>query len=698
MRFTKWTAVLMGLLLSLTLTGPAVESRQTSQVDEQPAVRFSIEVNYVEVNAIVVDEEGRFVRDLRPENFELYEDGELQDIASFALVDVPLERPKPVIFAEDVEPDVRSNTQVSEGRVYVIVMDDLHTAARRGPRVQRAARQFILENMGSNDIAAVVHTGGRRDASQEFTSSKRLLLAAVEQFHGRKLRSATLEKLDQSISMLDPSRELRDPLELERSQRARNMLEMLEGLSEGLSDVHGRRKAIIYIGEGVDYDTYNVFEAGEATTILASMSQAIAAATRANVAVYSIDPRGLDFSSESSAAIGGVPIDFADQIGRPSIESALRDEFMFSQDSMRTMSTETGGFALLNQNDYSSGLVRIVEENSHYYLLGFYPTNSKRDGKFRKLEVRVKRPGLKVAARKGYVAPEKRDEKREMADVDLPEGASAELNRLVQSPLPLPQIPMRASAAPFRVANRKAVVPLVVEMDIENFRFEEKDGLRHDMVEFSVVAMNYEGKIANGVRRDFQLTLRPNTYQLMNQAGFRVMTALEVPSGKYQLRIMASETGAGQGGSLFYDIDVPEYDKEELVMAPLTVTSAIENRVPVIGSEEDKEKAVLLPATRRSFARSDELWVLSEIYPRMRSRSNPPRIEVTTTIKASDEQAVFNNTQERGKELTEPGEGIIHRVDIPLSGFAPGDYLLEVKARNFVGGAEVVRQVLVEVF
>jgi hypothetical protein len=296
------------------------------------------------------------------------------------------------------------------------------------------------------------------------------------------------------------------------------------------------------------------------------------------------------------------------------------------------------------------------------------------------------------------VAPDKRDKRKDRADVELPEGASAELNRLVESPLPLPQIPMRASAAPFRVADRKAVVPLVVEMDIENFRFEEKEGLRHDMVEFSVVAMNYEGKIENGVRRDFQLTLKPMTYQLMTQAGFRVMTAIEVPSGKYQLRVVASESGAGQGGSLFYDLYVPEYDKEDLVMAPLIVTSAIESRVPVIGSDEDKEKAVLLPATRRVFSRSDQLWVLSEIYPRMRSRSNPPRIEVTTTIKASDEQTVFNNTQERGKELTEPGEGIIHRVDIPLSGFAPGDYLLEVKARNFVGGAEVIRQVLIEVF
>ena len=242
------------------------------------------------------------------------------------------------------------------------------------------------------------------------------------------------------------------------------------------------------------------------------------------------------------------------------------------------------------------------------------------------------------------------------------------------------------------------MVPLVVEMDIGGFRFEDKDGVRRNTVEFSVVAMNYKGEIEDGVRRDFQLALRPTTYELMTQAGIRLMTALEIPSGKYQLRIEASEVGSGKGGSLFYDIMVPRYDKEELVMAPLVVTSAIESRVPVIASEEDREKAVLLPATRRLFTRSDSLYVLSEIYPRMRRGAPPPRIEVTTTIRASDEQAVFNNTQERGKELTGPGEGIIHKIEIPLSGLAPGDYLLEVKARNFVGGEEVTRQVLIEVF
>lgn len=90
--------------------------------------------------------------------------------------------------------------------------------------------------------------------------------------------------------------------------------------------------------------------------------------------------------------------------------------------------------------------------------------------------------------------------------------------------------------------------------------------------------------------------------------------------------------------------------------------------------------------------------MLSEIYPRVRSDSRPSTIEITTTLKASDDQAVFNNTQERGGDLAEPGEGIIHRVDIPLSGLAPGDYLIEIKARNLAGGPEEVQRILIEIF
>ena len=154
---------------------------------------FKAEVEYVEVDALVTDAQGRFIRDLTKDDFQVFEDGQRQTISTFTLVDLPIERAERPLFAEaPVEPDVRSNERQFDGRVYVVILDDLHTDAHRTTQVKLAMRQFIERNLGANDLMAVVHTGGRTDAAQEFTSNKRLLLASVDKFMGRKLVSATL--------------------------------------------------------------------------------------------------------------------------------------------------------------------------------------------------------------------------------------------------------------------------------------------------------------------------------------------------------------------------------------------------------------------------------------------------------------------------------------------------------------------------
>jgi hypothetical protein len=258
---------------------------------------------------------------------------------------------------------------------------------------------------------------------------------------------------------------------------------------------------------------------------------------------------------------------------------------------------------------------------------------------------------------------------------------------------------MRATASVFRSVKERSIVPLVVEMNIDGFRFEERDGKLHDNVEFSAIAVDYRGDVEAGVRRDFQLSVLPRGYRLMAQSGFRVMTTLELPSGRYQLRIVASEAGAGRGGSLFYDVEIPEYGESDLVMTPLVVTSAIESSIPIYGIEEDKQKAILLPTTRRTFSRQDRLTVLAEIYPPVTSGSGPPKLEVTTTIKATDGLAVFDHAEERGgEELTEPGAGVVHKVEIPLADLTPGDYLLEMKARDRSKEIDVTRKVVIEIF
>src|SRR5712691_923080 len=176
--------------LAVLLSGVAVLAQNppaaAPQQPQQPT--FRVQVDYVEVDAVVTDRNGNLVRDLKKEDFQVLEDGKAQAINTFTFVNIPVERAdRPLFAASPIEPDVKSNERPFEGRVYVMVIDDLHTRFGRSIRVKAAAKQFIERRLGANDLMAIVHTAGPSDAGQEFTSSKRLLLAAVDKTSGRKL-------------------------------------------------------------------------------------------------------------------------------------------------------------------------------------------------------------------------------------------------------------------------------------------------------------------------------------------------------------------------------------------------------------------------------------------------------------------------------------------------------------------------------
>ncbi len=160
-----------------------------------PPVTFRVEINYVEVDAVVVDKQGRFVGGLQAGDFQVLEDGKPQKLANFGLVEIPIERPEaPLFVRQPIEPDVQSNVRPFDGRVYLIVLDELHTEPLHTNRVRAAATKFIQNTLGANDVAAVVSVQG--PAIQDFTANKRLLLAAVGRFMGRALPTATQNRID----------------------------------------------------------------------------------------------------------------------------------------------------------------------------------------------------------------------------------------------------------------------------------------------------------------------------------------------------------------------------------------------------------------------------------------------------------------------------------------------------------------------
>src|SRR6476661_4411519 len=254
---SRWSR-LVGLFVFVALTAVAVAQSQQpppSQAPAQQTPTFKAQVEYVEVDALVTDQQGQFVRDLSQEDFQVFEDGKRQTISTFSLVDIPIERyDRPLFSPRPIERDVQTNERPFDGRVYVMILDDLHVAMQRTSRVRAAARQFIEQRLGANDLMAVLFTGGRSQDAQEFTSNKRLLLAAVDKFMGRKLASVTIARNEQYYrqSGLTGGRVV-DPYDAERAFNARSLLTQLKQVADWFGGVHGRRKTLLLVSEGIDY-------------------------------------------------------------------------------------------------------------------------------------------------------------------------------------------------------------------------------------------------------------------------------------------------------------------------------------------------------------------------------------------------------------------------------------------------------------
>ena len=663
----------------------ALSAGQAAQSAPPQTPTFKVQVDYVEVDALVTDQQGRFVPDLTKEDFRVFEDGKPQSVSTFSLVNIPVERAdRPLFAAQPIEPDVGSNERPFDGRVYVLVLDDLHTSFQRTPRVRTAARQFIERYLGANDLMAVVTTGGTTTGAQEFTGRKRLLLAAVDKFAGRKLDSATISRAS-GLGSLSGNGRIDDPDDAERGHNARSTLTHLKGVAEWFGGVRGRRKSIVFVSEGIDYDITDVFNNRSASTVMDETREAIAAATRSNVSIYAVDPRGLTTLGDDTIGVGsfgdpGASTQGSDGIGgRRSAGvgiSSLMNELRLSQDSLRTLAEETGGFAAVNSNELTTAFERIVRDNSGYDVLAYYPPSDKRDGKFHKIEVRVTRPGLTVRARRGYVSPRG----NRPTPKPLDKGPSPELLEALNSPIQVSGLTMRAFAAPFKGTAPNASVAFGVEL-----RGRDLSLTSGNKVELTFLAVDADGK-TRGSRTDvLTIDLRPETLARVQATGFRLLNRVDLPPGRYQLRLAARDSRTGIAGSVVYDLEIPDYGKLPFSMSGLVVTSLSGASLATVRADEQLKAALPVPPTaERTFSQNDELALFAEIYDDGRAPEH--KVDIVTTVRSDTGTVLFMNEDERAStELQGQRGGYGYTARIPLTDLPPGLYVLRVEARSRIG-------------
>ena len=649
---------------------------------------FKAEVEYVEVDALVTDSQGQFVRDLKKEDFQVFEDNQRQTISTFSLVDIPIQKlDRPLFAAAPIEPDVKSNERPFDGRVYVAILDDLHTDVHRTINVKNAMHRFIERNLGENDLMAIVETGGRTDAAQEFTNSKRLLLAAVDKFMGRKLVSATVARNEQYFRQVGIiGGRVSDPYEQERASNAQSTMRSLKEIAEWMSGLRGRRKTIIYVSEGIDYDVSDVIRQYDAASNLAGMliddiRQTINAAARSNVSIYAVDPRGLttDLSIDVAGfadqqAGGGDPNTTPDATGIGT--RGVHNEVFFSQMNLRALAEETNGYAAVNSNDFAGAFDRIVRDNSSYYVLAYYPPQSKRDGKFHKIQVRVSRPGVTVRARRGYVAPRVRS----ISTRATPgAGSSAAVTEALNSPIGVSDLAMRVFAAPFKGTAPNASVLFGIEMSGHDLSLDS--GAK---VEIAYFAIDTAGKTKAGKTETITLNLRPESKARVAENGLRYMNRLDLPPGRYTLRIATRDVSGGKVGSVSYDLDVPDFAKNQLSMSGVAITSMLGSALMTARPDEQiKNVLPAFPTALRTFPRNDEIALFAEIYDRP---GQPHAVDITSIVRSDEGTVVFKNEEERqSSELQGASGGYLYQARVPLTDLRPGLYVLTLEARSRLG-------------
>ncbi len=651
---------------------------------------------------------GILVSNLTRADFEILENGKPQTISVFTPVSIPFREPeRTLIEGRPLKFDVANNEGVRDGRVYVIVLDDFHTGAQRSAQVKRAARQFIEKHVAADDQVAIIHASGRNNASQEFTSNKDLLLSAVDKFIGLKIRSATLERLsdyrnrveflnamrstgdegaarDRALDMLDP----------ERAFNARSAMDTLRNVSRLLETINGSRKSVLFFSEGIDYDITDIMGTNTgarfASDVLYSMRDAIGAATRSNVAYYTIDPRGLVGMSDDEMDMQAPPQDVTLGLNPWNV----RDEQRLAQMSLMSLAEETGGAYSVNSNDFERIYDRIVRDNSSYYLLGYYPTDDRRNGSVRRIQVKVNRKDVKVFARKAYQAPKDKEERRV---TESAAGTSPEVRTALNSALPTPGLTLSVQAAPFKGVDKKASVAVTVQVEGDRLALKENGDTYTNGLEISMMAMDLTGKVPDGDRANLDLKLRKQTRDLMAQAGIRSVATLDLPPGRYQLRVAAREANNGTLGSVFTDLEVPDFS-EPFSMSGILLSSSGAALTPTPRMDEELKK--LLPApptTTRGFATIESIFGYVDVYDSLQPAHG---VDITTSVTRVDGTKVFSSTEARKSSEFGGGKGGGYgaQFEIPLKDFTPGLYVLKVEAKPTLSKPAVFRELTFAVY
>jgi VWFA-related protein len=667
-------------LLCAWVSGSAVGVwAQQTPTTQQPVFRAGVQL--VRVDAVVTDAAGNPVHGLTPDAFEVFDRGRPQPIATFA--EVQHVAPTAVSLAHR---DVASNTVSDAGRLVVLVLDDFHIRKEWTDRARNVARDFVL-SLGDDATIALLSTTGHYNV--ELTEDRTRILEAIDRFVGGEYKleyrapgpSADSARYHDSAPGIDPA--------------LATYLHLGGGLPSPPSSIliaHGRDGCGTGSLEGVVYDSASLFKLLErAARVLGTedsrhkafvwvstgvgfgmqgLPNAIDAMRRAGVVTYAIDPVGTG-SAVPGAAYHGLDSPC------PTPWDVVADA---KRSSLTTTSRQSGGIAIVNDDDLAGGVRRIVQDLDAYYLLGFYPEDAVTSGA-RSLVVKVTRPDLMVRSRVSYTLAT--PPSRKLAD---PLGA------LSAGLVPKRDLPLRLYAVAMPTPTKSARVVVTLEVTGPQSSLTSASGQVVDTLKYAIYVVDLDKgavvrSIANDakVSRDLPAPLDRVASQT-TRVTYAVETSLSLPPGQYQLRASATSASLATGGSVYLPLDVPDFSKAPLALSGIVLGYADGPRVPVgrtsapippgaarLASATSSGVLPFAPSLSREFVTSDTLRVYCEVAQQHHPTAGRATIQLVDT---SDRIVTTLDVQFPARDR--------HHVDVevPLRDLAAGAYRVRVTATD----------------
>lgn len=659
----------------------------------QGQYEFKRTVEIVLVNLVVRDKSGNVVRGLKPGDFTVLEDGKPQSIASFDFEEVDtaalptaspsqavLTMPKAAPSTAPPKPSPQESIDLHGRRLMVLFFDLSSMQPEEIERAVNAASDYVDKQMTAADLVAVVSLSSSLQVNQDFTSDRELLKKAVARLSPSAGQGFEEGGTGDTEGAADTS-DAYSPDETEYNIfNTDRRLEAIRSLADALARIQ-QKKSVIYFSGGMS-------KTGVENE--AQLRAAINEAVRANMALYTMDIRGLQ------AMVPGGEAQQASLRGTaPYSGASVRTQYASNFDSQETISTlanDTGGRAFLDSNDFNQAFKRVQADTAAYYLIGYHSNNPAHDGRFRRITVKTKIPGVKLEYRAGYYAP------RDFAHSSHEDREQQLLDEL-STDLPSTDLDVYLSAGYFRLTDNRFYVPVSLVVRGSQIPFTQagdKDKASLDII--GLVQDELRRPVGN-MRDTVKLNL--DASQAVRRKNVQYDTGFYLPSGKYHLKFVIRENQNGSMGSFETDFVIPDFKKTPLKMSAVVLGTQMK---PSSKKRSDNplvhDSNELVPNVTHVAPTDGHLYFYYEVYDPARDSRKPEVQEAQHTPAPKSAIRLLTSIQffhgkvkayetplVETRQLTAPDrKAAVFQFDVPLTQLQPGLYTCQVNVVDDAAG------------